>query len=127
MRIGELSLRTGVDQRLLRYYERQGLLHPSRQANGYRVYQESDVPMVRWIRRLLSAGLSTATIIQFRACVLDDGSGPAGDCRHLYDQLRAQRARIDASIADLEANRDTLDEVIALGSAPLDDELAAHR
>jgi DNA-binding transcriptional MerR regulator len=116
VRIGELSRRTGVDQRLLRYYEQQGLLHPARQANGYRVYQESDVALVLWIRRLLAAGLSTATITQFQSCVLDDGSRPAGDCRHLFDRLRAERERIDAAIADLEANRATLDQVIAAGS-----------
>ncbi|OUC95125.1 hypothetical protein CA984_19830 [Streptosporangium minutum] len=30
MRIGELSCRTGVHERLLRYYEQQGLLWPGR-------------------------------------------------------------------------------------------------
>lgn len=116
MRIGELSRRTGVDQRLLRYYEQQGLLHPQRQANGYRVYQDSDVALVLWIRRLLAAGLSTATITQFQSCVTDDGSRPTGDCRHMFDRLRAERERIDAAIADLEGSRATLDEVIASGS-----------
>jgi DNA-binding transcriptional MerR regulator len=113
MRIGELSRRTGVDQRLLRYYEQQDLLHPARQANGYRVYQESDVTLVLWIRRLLAAGLSTATIADFQSCVRpDNGSHAADDCRHLADRLRAERARIDAAIADLAASRATLDELI---------------
>lgn len=112
MRIGELSKRTGVDERLLRYYEKQGLLHPSRAANGYRSYQESDVELVRWIRRLLAAGLSTATIVEFQSCVNGDGSSAATDCRHLSERLRAERERINAAIADLEANRATLDELI---------------
>jgi DNA-binding transcriptional MerR regulator len=34
MRIGELSRRTGVSQRSLRYYEEQGLLMPARLASG---------------------------------------------------------------------------------------------
>ncbi|MCX5095152.1 MerR family DNA-binding transcriptional regulator [Streptomyces sp. NBC_00365] len=34
MRIGELSRRTGVPTRILRYYEEQGLLGPERAPNG---------------------------------------------------------------------------------------------
>jgi hypothetical protein len=34
MLIGELSTRTGVSQRLLRYYEEQGLLSRARDPNG---------------------------------------------------------------------------------------------
>ncbi len=34
MRIGELAERTGASRRLLRYYEEQGLIQPSRRANG---------------------------------------------------------------------------------------------
>jgi DNA-binding transcriptional MerR regulator len=116
VRIGELSRRTGVDQRLLRYYEQQDLLHPTRQVNGYRTYQESDVAVVLWIRRLLAAGLSTATIAQFRYCVPDDGSRPEGDCGRMYARMRAERARIDAAIADLEGSRAALDEIISSGS-----------
>jgi len=41
--IGELSCRTGVPARLLRYYEEQDLLHPERDSNGYRRYGAADV------------------------------------------------------------------------------------
>lgn len=50
MRIGALERATGVNRRLLRYYEEQGLLRPTRLANGYREYSESDVTSVRHIR-----------------------------------------------------------------------------
>nr|WP_207634475.1 MerR family transcriptional regulator [Candidatus Frankia alpina] len=69
MRIGELARRTAVSERLLRYYEEQGLLHPARLSSGYRVYAESDVDQVRRIRTLLSAGLPTALIAQVLPCV----------------------------------------------------------
>ncbi|WP_425285697.1 MerR family DNA-binding transcriptional regulator [Amycolatopsis rubida] len=36
MRIGQLAERTGTSERLLRYYERLGLLTEDRLPNGYR-------------------------------------------------------------------------------------------
>lgn len=115
MRIGELASRTGVDPRLLRYYERQGLLHPAREANGYRDFDEADVPAVIWIRRLLGAGLSTATIAEFQACVRYQGPPKAPGCQRLFDRLTEERARIDGAIAGLVASRAVLDEVIGAG------------
>nr|MDT0665311.1 MerR family DNA-binding transcriptional regulator [Micromonospora sp. DSM 115978] len=50
MRIAEVSRRTGVAARMLRYYEEQGLLSPGRHANGYRDYTESDVALVATIK-----------------------------------------------------------------------------
>ncbi|MEU1363407.1 MerR family DNA-binding transcriptional regulator [Micromonospora zamorensis] len=35
-----MTARTGVPQRLLRYYEEQQLVTPGRDVNGYRVYCE---------------------------------------------------------------------------------------
>lgn len=40
MRIGELARRTGVSERMLRYYEQEGLLRPARTTSGYRDYGE---------------------------------------------------------------------------------------
>ncbi|MFD5575536.1 MerR family DNA-binding transcriptional regulator, partial [Streptomyces cadmiisoli] len=47
MLIGELSRRTGVSSRLLRYYEAQGLLDAERGPNGYRDYTADSVAAVR--------------------------------------------------------------------------------
>jgi DNA-binding transcriptional MerR regulator len=113
MRIGELTRRTGVDQRLLRYYEQQGLLRPERQANGYRRYREGDVATVAWIRRLLGAGLSTATIVEFQDCAHQGASRDPADCELLASRLGHERDRIDAAMAELATNRAALDEVIA--------------
>jgi DNA-binding transcriptional MerR regulator len=40
MHIGELSERTNISRRLLRYYEEQGLIFSERSPNGYRSYDE---------------------------------------------------------------------------------------
>jgi DNA-binding transcriptional MerR regulator len=62
MRIGELSRRTGVPARLLRYYEEQDLLYPERDSNEYRCYGAADVYRVEQIRGLLDSGLTTEII-----------------------------------------------------------------
>jgi DNA-binding transcriptional MerR regulator len=118
VRIGELSRRTGVHERLLRYYEQQGLLWPERAPSGYRNYQESDVDTVRRIRRLLSAGLNTETIATVLPCVRVKAGNLVPVCPEVIDDLRAHRERLTQAIEDLLASRDLLDAVLA--AAPLE-------
>jgi DNA-binding transcriptional MerR regulator len=113
MRIGELARRTGVSQRLLRYYEDQGLLNPTRRSSGYREYTDSDVVAVAHIRNLLAAGLSTTTIADVLPCMGKDGERLIADCPELVDDLYRERERMTASIHALETARATLDGIIA--------------
>jgi DNA-binding transcriptional MerR regulator len=119
IRIGELSRRSGVSQRLLRYYEEQGLLRPQRRPSGYREYLSSDIALVRQIRGLLAAGLSTTTISTVLPCIREDGERLVPTCSDLVAQLRQERDRIDQAIDDLTTSRQILDTVItAAPSAP---------
>ncbi|OPG12260.1 MerR family transcriptional regulator [Microbispora sp. GKU 823] len=113
MRIGELARETGVNRRLLRYYEEQGLLTPSRLANGYREYAETDVVAVRHIRMLLAAGLPTAVIARLLHCIHDEGdvATPSG-CPTLVDSLRRERARITKTIDELRNSQQALDAML---------------
>jgi DNA-binding transcriptional MerR regulator len=113
MRIGELSRRTGVSQRLLRYYEEQGLLTPQRLPSGYRVYGDPDVLRVVHIRSLLAAGLSTETIAEVLPCMGVDGERLiASICPELVDELLVERARIAESIRALQEAQSALDTII---------------
>ncbi|NUT94302.1 MAG: MerR family transcriptional regulator [Saccharothrix sp.] len=111
MKIGELSRRTGVSERLLRYYEEQGLLHPGRTPGGRRVYEPGAVEVVGRIRALLVAGTSTATIARVLPC-LRDGEQRLIACADLPDRLRAEQADITARIESLREAHAALDVLI---------------
>ncbi|MGW0806017.1 MerR family transcriptional regulator [Nonomuraea sp. NPDC002799] len=112
MRIGELVRRTGVSQRLLRYYEEQGLLRPERRASGYRDYAEAHVDTVLRIRSLLAAGLGTSTIATVLPCLEADGERMLPTCPDVLGHLRGERARIDRTMEALRVSRAALDQVI---------------
>jgi DNA-binding transcriptional MerR regulator len=116
MRIGELSRRTGVPTRMLRYYEEQDLLHPERAANGYRRYGESAVSRVQQIRGLLDSGLTTQ-IIRMILPFLDkpDEIHLHPDCLtpEVAGLLRREAERIQQRIDCLTRNRDAIHAYLA--------------
>jgi DNA-binding transcriptional MerR regulator len=111
VRIGELSRRTGVPTRMLRYYEEQDLLHPERAANGYRSYDAAAVNRVQQIRGLLDAGLTTAIIREILP-FLDkpDQIRLHPDCLtpEVAGLLRREAERIQQRIDCLARNRDAI-------------------
>jgi DNA-binding transcriptional MerR regulator len=61
--IGELSRRTGISVKRLRFYSNEGLLPPAaRSASGYRLYSEEHVVRIDLIRALRDAGIGLADI-----------------------------------------------------------------
>ncbi|MFC4120914.1 MerR family transcriptional regulator [Nonomuraea zeae] len=111
MRIGELSRRTGVPTRMLRYYEEQDLLHPERAENGYRHYPGTAVHRVQQIRGLLDSGLTTE-IIRRILPFLDKPDEihlhPQCLTPELADLLRGEAGRLQQRIECLSRNRDAI-------------------
>ena len=57
MTIGEISVRTGLPESTLRYYESKQLIKVSRDSGGRRNYAQSDVEWVKFIQRLKETGM----------------------------------------------------------------------
>lgn len=113
MRIGELSRRTGVSERSLRYYEQQGLLVADRTPGGQRDYPEAAVDRVIRIQELFAAGLHSKKIAQILPCMRDADGGPSEIATpKLVADLAEERDRIDRMMADLANSRAILDDVI---------------
>jgi DNA-binding transcriptional MerR regulator len=122
MRIGELAARTGVSRRLLRYYEEQGLITPSRALNGYREYGQAHVDVVQQIAGLLDAGLPTRIIAQLLPCLNEPQTIYVPDMTpEMIATLRHEQARLSERIEFLTRNRDAiadyLDKVLSVMAA----------
>jgi DNA-binding transcriptional MerR regulator len=115
MNIGQLSARSGATQRMLRYYEQQGLLAPKRTPSGYRSYGEDDVLRVQYIRCMLSSALPAQIIAQALHFLLDE-MGPlprlAEERRRLADTLQAELDALSERIALLEGSRQQLARLV---------------
>ena len=122
MKIGELAERTGVSRRLLRYYEEQRLITPSRALNGYREYGESHVDVVLQIKGLLDAGLPTRIIQQLLPCLDKPQTIYVPYVKpEMIATLQREQARLSERIEFLTRNRDAiadyLDTVLSVKSA----------
>ena len=107
MKIGELSRRTGVSVRMLRYYEAEGLLAPQRTDSGYRDYGPQEEQTVRRIKMLGAAGMTLDTIQRLLPCVRnnDPAFTPCNELRRILGQ---QVSLIDERIEALNQSRTIL-------------------
>ncbi|WP_405402397.1 HEAT repeat domain-containing protein [Streptomyces sp. NBC_01104] len=91
MLIGEVARRSGVSARMLRHYERLGLVRPTgRTGSGYREYSGQDIRRIFHIESLRSLGLSLREIGR---ALEDPGFAPSA---LVGDLIRQTRERITA-------------------------------
>src|ERR1700675_684061 len=110
LRINEVAAEAGLTTRAIRYYEEMGLLEPAARSDGdYRLYDESDLERLLFIRSLRDdAGFSLAQI----GPLLRDGGARERNRERFRqtgdpDERRAlvidARRRVDRQIDILEA------------------------
>lgn len=116
MRIGELSRRTQIPIRMLRYYEERGLLTPQRTPSGYRQYQETDIEQATLVSSLVRSGLPTRLILPLlRDKQLDPvGGEETDDADDADDDLvalfAAEFARLDSQVKCLSFSRNAVQQ-----------------
>jgi DNA-binding transcriptional MerR regulator len=109
MLISELAKVTGVSPKTIRYYESLGLLKPTRRTRGnYRVYDESAVPMLQFIRHAKRLGFSLKDIRQ----VLRVWRRKGVTCDLVRQIAQQKLERVDALLRELMALRERLQRLI---------------
>ena len=110
MQAKEAAERLGISQRMLRHYEKEGLLQVNRTSNGYRTYSETVLRRAARIRDFIEVGFSTREIRAMSACLSEDSSGP---CEDGIEKLNEKLKHIDRLRADLDARRDAVVDRLA--------------
>ena len=110
MNIGQAAEASGVSAKAIRYYETAGLIAPAGRSEGhYRVYDEADIRVLRFVRRARDLGFSIERIKRLLDLWRDKRRASA-DVKRLALEHAAE---IDAKIAALSAMRDTVQELAA--------------
>jgi MerR family redox-sensitive transcriptional activator SoxR len=113
--IGELSTRSGVSQSALRFYERQGLIHPDRTEGNQRRYVPTTLRRVALIQAGKSAGIPLERIRQAL-----DTLPERGPTKRDWERLSRSWAReLDERIETLVAIRTRLTSCIGCGCLSL--------
>lgn len=108
MNIKDVSLRTGLPSKTIRYYEDIGLITPARGENGYRKFSESDLHKLAFVGRARHLGFSIEDCRNLLALWGDNGRSSA-DVRAI---AQSHLEQIEAKLKELSEMRDTLARLV---------------
>jgi len=110
MTVSTLADQVGLSADAVRYYERCGLLPaPARSAAGYRLYDQTAVERLRFVKGAQRVGLRLREIRELLE-VVDRGQCP---CGHTNALLRQRLAEVDAELVRLGGLRAELARLLA--------------
>ena len=99
MHIGKVAEQTGLSVDAIRFYERSGLLHATdRSEGGYRLFKDTDVQELRFVRRAQALGFSLAEIKEL--ILIRRRHDHA--CTHVRDLLAAKFEQVRVKISELK-------------------------
>ncbi|MCF6327069.1 MAG: Cu(I)-responsive transcriptional regulator [Devosiaceae bacterium] len=108
MNIGDVSTRSGLPAKTIRYYEDIGLVKPLRGENGYRTFREQELHKLAFLGRARALGF---TIEDCRALIAlyDDDERSSADVKRIAKEHLVQ---INAKIEGLKSMSNTLSHLI---------------
>jgi Cu(I)-responsive transcriptional regulator len=128
VKIGEVATASGVSKRMIRHYEKIGLVAPAaRRDSGYRDYDERDVHTLRFVARARDLGFSIDEIGKLLA-LWNDRSRTSADVKAL---ALARAAELEIKEGKLREMRRSLEHLAACchgddrPDCPIIDELEA--
>lgn len=109
--IGKLAAQVPLSIDAIRYYEKAGLLPPAgKTGTGYRLYDESAVRRIRFIKQAQQCGFSLSEIRELLA--LRKGNGAC--CHDIRSVAIAKQQQLTDKITSMKAMSRTLSEFIAI-------------
>ena len=101
MNIGQASKASGVSSKMIRYYERIGLIEPAhRTDSSYRTYTDNDIHTLRFVRRARDLGFSVEQMKTLLA-LWRDRSRASADVKAIALEHIAELERKAAAIAEM--------------------------
>jgi DNA-binding transcriptional MerR regulator len=113
--VAEAARLLTLSQHTLRYYEREGLVCPARNALGYREYSAADLARLTFITRMRVSGMAMADLRRYVA-LADQGPATEPERRGI---MLAHRGRIQQRLRELTLALESTEYKIATyGGAP---------
>ncbi len=105
MTVSRAARRAGLTPKAVRLYESKGLLDPApRSGAGYRLYQDADVEVLRFVRQARALGLNLAAIRE----IIDLQRQGAQPCGRVLGIVDTRLGEVDLALRDLRALRRAL-------------------
>ena len=118
---GELARRTGVNSETIRYFENAGILPPPpRTEGGHRVYDETHLRTLGFVRRARSLGFTPEEV----RTILDLGGPGRASCAEVREIAEHHLEQVQAKIVDLVEIERVLAATIAHCSGQADPDCA---
>jgi MerR family copper efflux transcriptional regulator len=105
LKIGDVSRRSGVGIEALRFYEKSGLLErPSRTQSGYRLYDESALERLSFIKKAQVLGFTLDEIKE----LIDHKRKGENPCAHVRAKVKIRLEHLNQRIEQMLHYRDEL-------------------
>lgn len=108
--ISEFSKKIGISEYTLRYYEKEGLIEPSRDQHNYRVYGDQDIEWASFVIKLKNTGIELREIKKYTE-LRKIGDSTISERKEL---LLNHRVKILAEFEKTKSHLQLLDDKIAV-------------